>query len=214
MAETPRLRLSVPTRERRSHAARTAETRARIIGAVLASIAEQGFLRTTAAEIARRAGVTWGAVQHHYGGKDGILVAVVEDSFNHFAAQLDDLPVAGTSLEERAALFVDRAWEHFRSPEYRSVFEILLNSLARDDLPETPNWQAEMFRAWDAVWMRIFHDAPISRRRHRVLEHYVISSLSGLASTLMLEGGEATLRREELDLLTEMLARELAPRAQ
>ena len=153
-------------------------------------------------------------MQHHFGGKDGILIAVVEDSFNHFAAGLDDLPVDGTSLEKRAALFVDRAWEHFRSPGYRSVFEILLNTLARDDLPESSNWQAEMFRAWDGIWMRIFHDAPISRRRHRVLEHYVIASLSGLASTLMLEGPEATLRREELDLLTETLFRELAPRAE
>ena len=180
---------------------------------MLASIAERGFLRTTAVEIARRAGVTWGAVQHHFGGKDGMLIAVVEESFGRFAARLDDVPVDGASLEERAALFIDRAWEHFCSPEYLSVFEILLNTLGRDDQPKTPNWQAEMFRAWDTVWMRIFHDAPISRRRHRVLEHYVISSLSGLASTLMLEGGEATIRREELDLLTKTLAHELATRA-
>jgi AcrR family transcriptional regulator len=213
VAETRRLHLPARSRERRSHAVRTAETRARIIGAVLASIAERGFLRTTAVEIARRAGVTWGAVQHHFGGKDGMLIAVVEESFDRFAARLDDVPVDGASLEERAALFIDRAWEHFCSPEYLSVFEILLNTLGRDDQPKTPNWQAEMFRAWDTVWMRIFHDAPISRRRHRVLEHYVISSLSGLASTLMLEGREATIRREELDLLTKTLAHELAPHA-
>ena len=38
-------------------------------------IAELGFQRTTAQEITRRAGVTWGAVQHHFGDKDGILLA-------------------------------------------------------------------------------------------------------------------------------------------
>jgi hypothetical protein len=67
-----------------------------------------------------------------------------------------------------------------------------------------------MFRAWDGIWMRLFHDAGISRRRQRVLEHYVISTLSGLASTLLLEGGEAALREEELDLLKDVLARELS----
>ena len=89
--------------ERRSHAERTAETRGKILRAVVASIAEVGFQRRTANEITRRAGVTWGAVQHHFGGKDGILLAVLEDSFDRFAARLADIPVEGTSLEERVS---------------------------------------------------------------------------------------------------------------
>jgi len=213
MASEPRLRLPLRPRERRSHAERTATTRARILGAVLESIAEVGFARTTASEVTRRAGVTWGAVQHHFGGKDGMLLAVVEDSFNRFAARLAGIPTEGESLQKRAGLFIDRAWEHFSSPEYRSTFEILLNYLRREDVAETPSWQARMFRAWDRIWMRLFEDAPISRRRHRVLEHYVISTLSGLASTLMLEGVEAGLRAEELELLKALLARELTRRA-
>ncbi len=69
---------------RRSQAERTAETRGRIVGAVVESIREVGLQRTTAAEVSRRAGVTWGAVQHHFGGKDGMLEAVLEHSFDHF----------------------------------------------------------------------------------------------------------------------------------
>ena len=208
MAETRRLRLPIKARERRSHAERTAETRARIIRGVLESIAAVGFQRTTAAEITRRAGVTWGAVQHHFGDKDGILVAVLEDSFDRFAAHLDDIPVEGTELPKRAALFVDGAWAHFGSAEYRSTFEILLNHQGRQDAPES-SWQGRMLRAWHTIWMRLFHDAPIPRRRHWILEHYTIATLSGLASTLMLEGGQAALTEEELDLLKQTLVREL-----
>ena len=80
-----KLRIAPPLRPRRSHSERTAKTRARVIAAVVESIDEVGFHRTTGSEIARRAGVTWGAVQHHFGGKDGMLAAVVEDSFNRFA---------------------------------------------------------------------------------------------------------------------------------
>jgi len=202
------LSLPAPARERRSHAERTAETRARIIGAVVESIAERGFQRTTASEIAQRAGVTWGAVQHHFGGKDGMLIAVLEDSFDRFAHKLEDISIEGTSLEKRAALFIDRAWEHFGSAQYRSTFEILLNYLGREDLDEHSTWQERMFHAWDRIWRRLFGDAPIARRRHFVLQHYTISVLSGLASTLMLEGGEARLRGAELALLKETLSRE------
>jgi AcrR family transcriptional regulator len=207
VASSTRLRRA-PPRARRSHAERTAETRAKILGAVVESVAAVGLQRTTAVEIARRAGVTWGAVQHHFGGKNDLLMAVLEDSFAHFAARLADLPIEGLSLEARAARFVERAWEHFASREYASTFEILLDHLRRVRAAG-PGWQGRMSRAWDGVWRRFFGDAPISRHRHGELQHYTISVLSGLASTLMLEGRGARVRGAELDLLRDTLVREL-----
>jgi AcrR family transcriptional regulator len=209
VAEAGRLRLVAG---RRSHAERTAETRAKILAAVVDSIAEVGFQRTTAVEITRRAGVTWGAVQHHFGDKDGILLAVLEDSFERFAARLADVPVEETPIERRVELFVDRAWEHFASREYASTFEILLDHLRRGGPPARggAGWQAEMSRAWNREWRRFFGDAKIGGRRHGLLQHYTISVLAGLASTLLLEGRGARIRDAELALLRETLVRELA----
>src|SRR5262247_379273 len=116
--------MSAPVR--RTQAERTAETRRRILDAVVESIAEVGFGRTTALEIARRAGVTWGAVQHHFGGKVGILEAVLEESFTRFAMRLAEVP-ADAPLPVRIHEFVQRAWEHFSSPHFRSTLEILLH---------------------------------------------------------------------------------------
>jgi AcrR family transcriptional regulator len=196
-------------RTRRSHAARTAETRAKLIAAVVESIAQSGLARTTAPEIARRAGVTWGAVQHHFGGKDGMLVAVLDDSFRRFAERMESIPLEGTSLAERAALFIDRAWLHFSSPHYRSTYEILLHYLGRAGR-SGGDWRQRMFRDWDQLWHRLFSEARVPRTRHYVLQHYTISVLSGLAATLMLEGDEAAIRPAELGLLKDTLARELA----
>jgi AcrR family transcriptional regulator len=198
----------VPERSRRSQAERTARTRARIIDAVVATIGEVGFRRTTASEITRRAGVTWGAVQHHFGRKDGILAAVLEDSFGRFAERVADIPAGGAPLEERVSLFVDRAWAHFSSPQYRSTFEILL-SYAPEDPEGEPTWQAGMLRAWNGVWSRLFGDVAVSRRRTRGIQHYTLSVLSGLAAMRMLEGAAPRPREAELALLKETLVREL-----
>lgn len=200
--------------QRRSHAERTAETRARVLAAVVESIAEVGFERTTAVEITERAGVTWGAVQHHFGDKDGVFVAVLEESFRSFAARLEAVPTAaaGAALEKRAALFVDRAWEHFSSPLFRSTFEILRSHLGRSDV-HSSDWQARMFRGWDRIWMRILGDAPVARRRHLVLQHYGVSLLTGLASTIALDPAAARLCTAELELLKDTLVRELAGRS-
>jgi len=196
-------------RPRRSNAERTAHTRARLMDAVVESIAEVGLARTTAPEIARRAGVTWGAVQHHFGGKDGMLVSVLDDSFRRFAERLEGIPIEGTSLEKRASLFIDRAWEHFGSAHYRSTYEIVVDFLGRDDSRAKRAWRDRMSRDWDRMWRRLFSDARLPRRRHFELQHYTIAVLSGLASTLMLEGAEATLRPAVLELLKQNLAEQL-----
>ena len=201
---SPRVRIPALARERRTHAERTAETRERVMGAVVESIAEVGYQKTTAAEIARRAGVSWGAVQHHFGDKDGILLAAVEESFHRFAELLADVP-DDESLEKRVALFVDRGWQHFSSDYYRPTFEILLNLPPDLDL----SWQHEMLGAWNLIWSRYFPGSKPSRRRTVDLMHYAISVLTGLAATRMLEGQSARVRASELGFLKDTLAREL-----
>jgi AcrR family transcriptional regulator len=196
-------------RARRSHAERTAATRAKLLAAVVESVVEVGLARTTAPEIARRAGVTWGAVQHHFGGKDGILVAALEDSFRRLAERLAEIPALGTTLEQRASLFVDRAWEHLSSAHYRATTEILRHVTGRGRGRAGTAWRERMQRDWERIWRELFSDARVPRARHLVLQHYAISLLSGLASSPALEAGGIELRSAELALLKETLVREL-----
>jgi AcrR family transcriptional regulator len=203
--------LSAPrvNRKRRSHAERSAETRSRIKTAAGEAIADLGFHRATAAEISRRSGLSWGAAQHHFGDKEGILIAVLVDSFNIFARRLASDSVEGRPLEERIESFVDAAWEHFASPHYRCTLEILLNMPA-------PNWLArelplrdETLEAWSGIWDRFFGDADLSPRRKVAVQYYTISVLSGLAAMKKFEGRSAERRRIELGFLKGTLAREL-----
>jgi len=175
------------------------------MAAVVQSIAEVGYRKTTAAEIARRAGVTWGAVQHHFGDKDGILRAVLEETFNRFAGRLAGVP-EGASLEERVGRFVERSWEHFASPHYRTTFEILLHLPAGLE----GSWQDQMLEAWARVWSQYFPGTGPARRRTVGLMYYTVSVLSGLAATQMLSGRSVGRLESELGYLKDTLVRELA----
>lgn len=194
---------------RRSQAERTAETRARIMEAVVESIADVGFGRTTAAEITRRAGVTWGAVQHHFGDKDGILRAVLDDSFARFAERVARLPAADAPLEERVSAFVDGAWSHFRSADYQSTFEILLQLERARESGALPNWQSGMSEAWGRIWEGVFADAGLSRRQSLALQRYTISVLAGIAAVGMLGDVDRRGVADQLDLLEDTLLRKL-----
>jgi AcrR family transcriptional regulator len=194
---------------RRTQAERTAATRERIVRAVVESIAEIGFQKTTANEITRRAGVTWGAVQHHFGGKDGILAAVLQESFERFAVRLAEVPTEGASLAERVSAFVDIAWAHFGSPDYRSTFEILLN-YTQDTDDGLPIWESEMLRAWNRVWSKIFADVSLPRRKTVALQAFSISLVSGMAALAMLRRAVEPVHGAELDLLKRTLVREMS----
>jgi len=173
--------------------------------AVVESISEVGFQRTTAAEIARRAGVTWGAVQHPFGDKEGILIAVLEESFTTFAAVLGTPSDEHETLEARASLFVGRSWQHFRSSHYRSTFEILLNLPPELEIP----WQRGMLEEWKRIWAHFFPESDPSGRQSIDLMLYAISVFTGLATTTMLDGKRPRARTRELAFLEETLIRQL-----
>jgi AcrR family transcriptional regulator len=65
-------------RQRETQAARTARTRGALLGAARALFAEKGFAATGRDEIAGRAGVTRGALYHHFASKTDVAGAVVE----------------------------------------------------------------------------------------------------------------------------------------
>jgi len=192
---------------RRTQAERTAETRRRILDAVVESIAALGFQRTTATEIAKRAGVTWGAVQHHFGAKGGILEAVLEDTFERFEARVGDI-ASDAPLARRVALFVERAWEHFASPHFRSTFEILLHHGKSDDGEVPPHWQEKIFRDFDRVFERLFSDSRLPKRERSALHQYAVAELMGLAALEMLD--QPRPRAAQLALLERTLLSELS----
>ncbi len=64
-----------------------AETRRRILDAARHEFAERGFAAATNRTIASRAGLTTGALYHHYGSKTELYTAVHADAHDHVYAE-------------------------------------------------------------------------------------------------------------------------------
>lgn len=67
------------SRPRRTQADRSAATRAGLVKAARELFAEKGFALTSRDEIAQRAGVTRGALYHHFESKTAVFAAVVAE---------------------------------------------------------------------------------------------------------------------------------------
>jgi TetR/AcrR family transcriptional regulator, regulator of cefoperazone and chloramphenicol sensitivity len=102
-------------------------TRARVIDAAVACILDEGFYRASSNQIARRAGVTWGVIQYHFGTREALLVAVHERGVDELDRCLVDAAITGDSLEARIESFVDTLWAYYRRPEFLAYLQVLLN---------------------------------------------------------------------------------------
>lgn len=102
-------------------------TRARVIQATVDCILEEGYYRASSNRIAKRAGVTWGVIQHHFGTREALLVAVLKRNADELVELLDAAAIEGDSLEERITSYADVLWTHFRRPQYLVSAQIVLD---------------------------------------------------------------------------------------
>ncbi|HTQ18941.1 TetR/AcrR family transcriptional regulator [Mycobacterium sp.] len=114
-----------PTRRTRAPRKRGDDTRTKIIDETVRCIVEEGFAAATAKHVAERAGVTWGVIQYHFGDRNGMLMAVVDDGVARLVESLSSADVSELPLRERIEVVVDTAWSCYSSPTSMAAFEIL-----------------------------------------------------------------------------------------
>src|SRR5580704_8226833 len=83
-------------RPRETQAARSARTRGALIEAARALFATKGFAATGRDEIAEQAGVTRGALYHHFASKTELAAAVVEELEGELVERVVAAALAGT----------------------------------------------------------------------------------------------------------------------
>jgi AcrR family transcriptional regulator len=121
-------------RRRRGSGGAEADGRAQIIEAGIASILEVGFYRSSTNEIARRADVSWGALQYHFGTREALLLAIVRDLDRSFLEDINAAHVEGETREERIASLYEILGRFYDTPTFLVRVQIILN--LRHD-PET-----------------------------------------------------------------------------
>jgi AcrR family transcriptional regulator len=90
--------------QRRSRGEMTAGTTAKLVAAARAAFRTEGYAAASMDALCAEAGVTRGALYHHFGGKEGLLEAVVRQIDAEIGARLD-------AEEERH----EDPWEGFRA---------------------------------------------------------------------------------------------------
>jgi AcrR family transcriptional regulator len=89
-----------------THAARSADTRARLLEAAVEVFAEEGFRGATIQRICKLAGANIAAAHYHFGDKEGLYAAVFEYAERHAAERTPAESAEGAGPEERLRVHV------------------------------------------------------------------------------------------------------------
>jgi AcrR family transcriptional regulator len=110
-----------------SSLAQDSDTKHRVIQATLTSIIERGYYRASSNEIARTAGVSWGVIQHHFGTREALMLAVLQDGSNGFTNSVQAVHIRGNTVRERIDQLLDILSRQYARKPYLAQLQILLN---------------------------------------------------------------------------------------
>ena len=117
--------------QRRSQGERSAETRTRLLDATVSCLLELGYHGTTTNAIQQRAGVSRGALMHHYSSKADLLVAAVRHLAHQRGLNLHEQSKRLPEGQDRNGQAIDLLWEVFSGPLFTAHLELW--SAARTD---------------------------------------------------------------------------------
>jgi AcrR family transcriptional regulator len=174
---------------RRTQAERRAVTRAALVRATIESLVEAGYAHTTTQEVQRRAGVSRGALTHHFTSKSDLVLAAVNHLYEEFSASVRqaaaDLPEESAA---RVRLGVELVWRRFHGPLFVAAMELW--TAARTDpelreelLPHERRLGVQLRELAFEVFGREIARHPAAESMYQVL----LTSMRGQAMTYALQ---------------------------
>lgn len=126
-----------PEPTRRTQSERRAATRMALLDATIDCLADEGYAKTTTRRIAERAGVTPGALQHHFATRAELLGQARRHLGGQVAQEmfeggLADIP----SMQLRTERQLDRWWDLLTGPRFAAMVELWVAARTDGELRE------------------------------------------------------------------------------
>lgn len=99
----------------------------KVVDAAIACILDDGFYRASTNAIARRAGVTWGVIQHHFGTRDALMLAVVRRAVQQMDERFGHVEIDGETVEDRVRQMAEVIFDFYGHPEFLAYIQVIMN---------------------------------------------------------------------------------------
>jgi AcrR family transcriptional regulator len=138
-------------------AQKSAATRTLIVEAAIKCFVDLGYSRTTTTAIAARAGLSRGAMLHHFPAKVDIVRAAVDYLHAKRLKAFRRAAQRSSSGGDRLRANLDAYWQHVRHPMFVAFFELVVAARTDSELVEILRPAQEAFeREWHRTAREVF----------------------------------------------------------
>jgi AcrR family transcriptional regulator len=157
-----------------------------------------GYYKASSNEIARRAGVTWGAIHHLFGSREQLMLEVFHDLGAQFQQRFAQAEVRGDTLEERLGSLIDVMVERFEPSRFLVEVQILMDLTANPRFPDDARREVRRRNAEQlAESVRPLFAQAMGERTSDDLVLYAFTLINGYLTSRVLLGLTAELPSEE-----------------
>ncbi|WP_152208693.1 TetR/AcrR family transcriptional regulator [Marinobacter changyiensis] len=183
---------------RQTQEGRSEQTQARIMQATLECILQKGIRATSTVDIAKQAGVSRGALVHHYPTKAILMEAAMEDLLDR---EVESFRETAKRVEEGTLEFetlLDILHEHFKGDLFMVTLEFLTAARTDKAAKEVLVPLATHFNeSLEAIWEQLVSSEQHSAHENRVALNATLCMMRGMAAQ--------SIWRDDPELYREMM---------
>lgn len=212
---SPTAKRSNPNTKKTWQQTKSERTRKSILDAAVACFYELGYFNTTTEDIARKAGVSRGAMLHHFPTRFDLITAAVEH-LNQMRLAIfteEETSIQAGAEHSRIEEGIDAYWRQLNTPAFIVFTELKIAARTDKDLEKV---LIPALRAYDRAWYQavaqVFPDLALSESfaRTNYMTKYLLEGMAVDHSTkgptvpkkMMLDWLKRELRRSYQDVLT------------
>ncbi|KQT84150.1 TetR/AcrR family transcriptional regulator [Aurantimonas sp. Leaf443] len=178
---------------------KSAETRRLLMEATIRLLLRQGYSRLTTPDISLEAGVSRGALTHHFASKEELIASALEHQLRLVIVEMKSFVEESVGRPNPSDLVIDYLWELMTSGLYYTTLEYL------PELRHNASFKARMIpvvkefhSALDEVWATLARPEGIDPDRARVMLNATMCLIRGMV--------QQTIVRDDADYFREILA--------
>ena len=180
---------------RRTQEDRSREARGKILAATIDVLMERGYGGLTTKEVATQAGISNGALMHHYANKAELVVAATAAVYEEWSRRGQSLAASASALENPVEGFMNDCMSVYFDWPFIAALEVIL--VARTDaelmariLPVMDQYRATT----NQLWLQVFRKAGLSSADAKTVLNLTLNIVRGMAVNRLWQKDEKNYR--------------------
>jgi len=207
VAGAPAARAPAKRAPRRSQEERSRDAKERLLSATIDVLMRRGYNGLTTKEVASTAGLSNGALMHHYANKAELVVAATSAVYDECIVRGQRIARTAEAVKKPIEGFISDSLSVYFDWPYLAAMEVIMVARTDEELMNRIKPVMEYYRqTTNALWLEVFKKAGYTPKQARTILNLTLNMTRGMAVNRIWQHDDAyyqTLLKEWVKIIDE-----------